>query len=304
MRCQDQVCSMYRGACSTTCIILPSRSTQLLPTSWDRKMKREWEQLLPTPLHTACQSPKQVGRWDSSAFLPATEKQAGPLNFMEDWWRKGKRLRYNPEYEMKSIQDERCGTQSNHSYVLSGQKDCEEFVLSPHALSEPRERQRRFWHGLHYQWNCTAPPVACSQHIPERHNSASPRPAYEWITGKIICCSVLFGTPQVLKPCRSAWKESCSAALLCAAPPPLIPLWGKPCQRGIQPSQKPRGNTFKNTSRKHLDASYNLLPDYSFCLGSSALKGLSLPTLQKLGGKGEKYRESGKSVGQDGHINC
>lgn len=76
-----------------------------------------------------------------------------------------------------------------------------------------------------------------------------------------------------------------------------MPLWEKPCQQGIQPSQKPRGNTFKNTSRKHLDASYNLLPDYySFCHDSPALERLSLPTLQKLVGEGGGYRESGKSV--------
>ena len=80
------------------------------------------------------------------------------------------------------------------------------------------------------------------------------------------------------------------------APPPLTLLWEKPCQQGIQPSQKPRGNAFKNTSRKHLDASYNLLPDYTFCHDSSVLDRLSLPTLQKLGGEGAGYRESGKSV--------
>ena len=71
MRCQDEICSMYCGACSSACMILPRRSTQLFPTSWERMMKREQEQLLPTPLHTACQSHEQVGLWDSSAFLPA-----------------------------------------------------------------------------------------------------------------------------------------------------------------------------------------------------------------------------------------
>lgn len=92
MRCQDELCSMYCGACSSACMILPSRSMQLFPTSWEKK---EEKQLLPPPLHIACQSHKQVGLWDSSALLPTTEKQAGPWNFMENHWRKGKMTQSN-----------------------------------------------------------------------------------------------------------------------------------------------------------------------------------------------------------------
>lgn len=64
--------------------------------------------------HSQKKSHEQVGLWDSSAFLPATEKQAGPLNFMEDHWRKREEAQCNPAYEVKSIQDEKCGTESNH----------------------------------------------------------------------------------------------------------------------------------------------------------------------------------------------
>lgn len=74
------------------------------------------------------------------------------------------------------------------------------------------------------------------------------------------------------------------------APLPLTTVGERPCQ------EAPRGNTFKNTVRKHLDATYNLQPDYGFCHDFSALEGLSLPTPQKLGGEGGGYRESIEKV--------
>lgn len=85
---QDEICSVDCGPCSSAYMSLPNRSTELFTTSWQRMIEWKWEQLLPVPLHTGYQSYKQGGLWDSSAFCPATEKQAGPLNFMEDLWRK------------------------------------------------------------------------------------------------------------------------------------------------------------------------------------------------------------------------
>lgn len=218
MRCQDEICSMYCGACSSTCMILPNRSTQLFPMRWERMMKREWEQLLPTSLHTAYQSREQVGEHCFPSCYRKTdwtfELHAGSLKKKG----RGSGVTQRTKWKVSRMRGVGHKAITAHSCVLSGEKDWGEFILLPHDLSEPRERQTCFWHRLHYQWNCTAPTVTCSQHIPERHNSASARPAYEWITGKIICCSVLFTTPQVLKPSRLAWKESCSAALLCACP--------------------------------------------------------------------------------------
>lgn len=195
--------------------ILPSRSTEVLPTSWQRMIKWEWEQVLPVPLHTACQSHEQVGLWDSCAFLLATEKEAGLWTSWRITEEKGKRLRYNPVHETeKYLGWEVWDTKQSLPIAVCclGEKaERNQFYYPMTYLSQGKYRDTSDTD--HYQWNGIAPTIAGSYHIPERNNSASQWSAYEWITGKIMCCLVLFYS-TVLNPCFLAWKERWSLALL------------------------------------------------------------------------------------------
>lgn len=163
-QCQGEICSVDCGPCSSACMIHPSRSTELFPTSWQRMIKWEWEQLLPVPLHTACQSHEQVGLWDSCAFLPATGKEAGLWTSWRITEEKGKRLRNNPVHEIQmylgwEVWDTK---QSLPIDVCCLGKKAEryQFYYPMTYLSQGKYRDTSDMD--HYQWNCLAPTTAGS----------------------------------------------------------------------------------------------------------------------------------------------
>lgn len=120
-RCHSKICSMYCGACSSTCMIPPSRSTQLFfppaERGWWRGNEISSFQLFCTqPVKAKCQKQMICGTTLLS-FLPQKNRQ----DLWTSWKineEKGRRLRCNPVNEMKSIQDETCGTQNNHSLLI------------------------------------------------------------------------------------------------------------------------------------------------------------------------------------------
>lgn len=191
---------------------------------------------------------------------------------------KGKRLRYNPVHEIKKYSgwEVRDTKQSLPIalFCLGKRAERNQFYYPMTHLSQGKYRDTSDMD--HYQWNCIAPTTVCSQHIPETHNSASQRPANEWIPGKIICCSCSYmqscSTPQVPNPCCLAWKERWSLALLS----------GK--NFASEASSIPRSpeETLSKTPSEPAAC--------CFCHDFSALEGLSLPTLQTMGGEGGGYK--------------
>lgn len=111
-QCQGEIYSVDCGPCSSACMILPSRSTELFPISWQRMIVGN----RPAPSSSSARSLSKpwASRSVGQLCFPSCHRKRGrTLNFMEDHWRKMEEAHIIQSMKLKSIWDERCGTQSN-----------------------------------------------------------------------------------------------------------------------------------------------------------------------------------------------